>query len=117
MVSLGARSVWELALDEVARAANVLARPRNRGDAEVPEAMGDSEGKEWAGPVAGGGDNDISEGNDKVGEVMGTFKMVVVAAGDTFSGLSAEFGDSLYSNSGGISSAEGMGRPRAAATS
>ena len=75
MNSLGARSVCELALDEVARAAKVLARPRNRGDAEVPEAMGDMEGKDRAGSVVGSRDDEMSEGNDIVGEVMGPFSV------------------------------------------
>ena len=101
----------------MARAANVFARPRNRVDAEVPEAIGDIEGRDWVGPGAGVGGDETSDVNDKVGEPMGTFKIVVVVSEDTFSWLSLGFSDGLYSNSGGISSAGGSGIPRAAAMS
>jgi hypothetical protein len=78
--------------------------------------MGENEGKDWAGPVAGGGDDEISDGNDNVGEAIGTLRLEVTSV-DTFSPDSAGFGIDLYSHSEGISSAGGMGIPRAAAMS
>lgn len=94
-------------------AASVFARVRNNGELEVPEAIGEAaDGRDCAG-------TDTWEASELLEcdlEVIGTIRCwtSVASAGSC---TPAGFGGFLYSNSGGISSGGGIGKPRAAAMS
>jgi hypothetical protein len=67
--SRGVKSVWEPCLD-VVRAARVFALVRKRGEAEVPDAIGDVVGSDWAGREF----CDTSELRDWERDVIGTVR-------------------------------------------
>lgn len=110
MISRGVISVL-LPLD-VASAASVFARPRKMGELDVPDAIGEVEGKDWA-PWAFWDISDVNEGDL---DEIGTVRYCDPLSGDSVL-PSAGLGGIVFSNSGGIWSGGGIGRPRAAATS
>jgi hypothetical protein len=68
--SRGVKSVCEPYFD-VVRAARVFARVRKRGEADVPDAIGDVEGNDWAGVMEL---CDTSELRDWERDVIGTVR-------------------------------------------
>jgi len=104
--------VAEFDRDEVVNEARVFARPRNKGMDEG--AVGEA-GPEW---VSVGWDEDrLTETSDSLESVLpgiGTIRLCTCWS-KVFE--TCDVREAIRSNPGGISSAAGMGSPRAAATS